>query len=177
MRIAKPESHGFDAARLRRIDAFLQERYIDSGKLPNAQLLIGREEEIVHFTSLGAAREGGSPVDETSLFRIDRFPGYDLMEGGVRVTAGVRTTLRWAEGRKASLFLGRSMRDAEEDAFRIPIPDAPASLYDPSGLAAQTSDWVVQASFQPSDRIRGWGHATVDGSGDIRRAEMAVDGR
>ena len=70
MRIAKPESHGFDAARLRRIDAFLQERYIDSGKLPNAQLLIGREEEIVHFTSLGAAREGGSPVDETSLFRI-----------------------------------------------------------------------------------------------------------
>lgn len=116
-------------------------------------------------------------LDETSLFRMDRFPGYDLMEGGVRVTAGVRTTLRWAEGRKASLFLGRSMRDAEEDAFRIPIPDAPANLYDPSGLAAQTSDWVVQASFQPSDRIRGWGHATVDGSGDVRRAEMAVDGR
>ena len=116
-------------------------------------------------------------LDETSLFRMDRFPGYDLMEGGLRVTAGVRTTLRWAEGRKASLFVGRSMRDAEEDAFRIPIPDAPSSLYDPSGLAAQTSDWVVQASFQPSDRIRGWGHATVDGSGDIRRAEMAVDGR
>ena len=70
MRIAKPESHGFDAIRLKRIDAFLKERYIDSGKLPNAQLLIGHENEIVHFTSLGAAREGGSPVDETSLFRI-----------------------------------------------------------------------------------------------------------
>ena len=69
------------------------------------------------------------------------------------------------------------MRDAEQDAFRIPIPDAPNNLYDPSGLAAQTSDWVVQGSFSPSDRIRGWGHATVDGSGDIRRAEMAVDGR
>ncbi|WGM31571.1 LPS assembly protein LptD [Brevundimonas sp. NIBR11] len=116
-------------------------------------------------------------LDESSLFRIDRFPGYDLLEGGVRITAGVRTTLRWAEGRTASLFVGRSMRDAEQSAFRIPIPDAPNSLYDPSGLAAQTSDWVVQASFQPSDRIRGWGHATVDGSGDIRRAEMAVDGR
>lgn len=70
MRIAKPESHGFDAARLKRIDAFLQERYVDSGKLPNAQLLVGHENEIVHFASLGAAREGGSPVDETSLFRI-----------------------------------------------------------------------------------------------------------
>ena len=116
-------------------------------------------------------------LDESSLFRIDRFPGYDLLEGGVRLTAGVRTTLRWSEGRTASLFVGRSMRDAEQDAFRIPIPDAPNRLYDPSGLAAETSDWVVQGSFQPSDRIRGWGHATVDGSGDIRRAEMAVDGR
>lgn len=116
-------------------------------------------------------------LDESSLFRIDRFPGYDLMEGGVRVTAGVRATLRWSEGRTASLFVGRSMRDAEQDDFRIPIPDAPNNLYDPTGLAAQTSDWVVQGSFQPSDRIRGWGHATVDGSGDIRRAEMAVDGR
>ena len=116
-------------------------------------------------------------LDESSLFRMDRFPGYDLLEGGVRITAGVRTTIRWAEGRTASLFIGRSMRDAEENAFRIPIPDAPNQLYDPSGLAAQTSDWVVQGSFQPSDRIRGWGHATLDGSGDIRRAEMAVDGR
>lgn len=116
-------------------------------------------------------------LDESSLFRTDRFPGYDLLEGGVRLTAGMRATLRWAEGRTASLFLGRSMRDAEQNGFRIPIPDAPNRLYDPTGLAAQTSDWVVQGSFQPSDRIRGWGHATVDGSGDIRRAEMAVDGR
>ena len=116
-------------------------------------------------------------LDESSLFRIDRFPGYDLLEGGVRLTAGVRTTLRWSEGRTASLFLGRSVRDAEQNAFRIPVPDAPDRLYDPSGLAAQTSDWVVQGSFQPSDRIRGWGHATLDGSGDIRRAEAAVDGR
>ncbi len=116
-------------------------------------------------------------LDESSLFRIDRFPGYDLLEGGARLTAGVRSTLRWGEGRTASLFVGRSMRDAEQNAFRIPIPDDPSALYDPTGLAAQTSDWVVQGNFQPSDRIRGWGHATVDGSGDIRRAEAAVDGR
>jgi LPS-assembly protein len=116
-------------------------------------------------------------LDESSLFRIDRFPAYDLLEGGVRVTAGVRTTLRWSEGRTASLFIGRSMRDAEQDGFRVAIPDDPDALYDPTGLAAQTSDWVVQGSFQPSDRIRGWGHATVDGSGDVRRAEAAVDGR
>ena len=69
-KIAKPGSHGFDAAGLARLDAFLQERYVDSGKLANAQILIGRDDEIVHFTSLGPAREGGKPVDEASLFRI-----------------------------------------------------------------------------------------------------------
>lgn len=116
-------------------------------------------------------------LDESSLFRIDRFPGYDLYEGGLRFTAGARATLRWDEGRQASLFVGRSLRDADESAYLVPVPDDPARLYDPSGLASAASDWVVQATFSPSDRIRGWGHATVDSSGDIRRAEVAVDGR
>ncbi|GAA0311511.1 serine hydrolase domain-containing protein [Sphingomonas oligophenolica] len=69
-KIAKPGSHGFDAGRLARIDDFLRETYIDSGKLANAQILVGRDGEVVHFSSVGAAREGGKPVDETSLFRI-----------------------------------------------------------------------------------------------------------
>ncbi|KPF73945.1 organic solvent tolerance protein [Brevundimonas sp. AAP58] len=116
-------------------------------------------------------------LDESSLFRVDRFPGYDLMEGGLRLTAGVRSTIRWDQGRSASLFVGRSMRDAGQDSFRVPIPDDPSRLYDPTGLASQTSDWIVQGEFKPSDRIRSWGHATVDGSGDVRRAEAAVDGR
>ncbi|WP_305757647.1 LPS-assembly protein LptD [Brevundimonas sp.] len=116
-------------------------------------------------------------LDESSLFRIDRFPGHDLLEGGLRFTAGARATLRWDEGRQASLFVGRSIRDAEEPGFLVPLPDAPTQLYDPSGLASDTSDWVVQGDFSPSDRIRGWGHATIDSAGEIRRAEIAVDGR
>lgn len=116
-------------------------------------------------------------LDESSLFRTDRFPGYDLYEGGPRLTLGARATLRWNEGRQASLFIGRSYRAEEEPAFLTPVPDLPTQLYDPTGLASQTSDWVVQGSFSPSDRIRGWGHATIDASGEIRRAETAVDGR
>ena len=116
-------------------------------------------------------------LDESSLFRIDRFPGYDLLEGGLRLTAGARGTLRWGQGRQASLFVGRSLRDADEPAFLTPAADNPAQLYDPTGLASETSDWVVQGSFSPSDRVRGWAHATIDSSGDVRRAEAAVDGR
>ena len=116
-------------------------------------------------------------LDESSLFRIDRFPGYDLLEGGLRFTAGARATLRWGQGRRASLFVGRSLRADAEPGFLTPAPDAPGQLYDPTGLASDTSDWVVQGSFSPSDRIRGWAHATVDSSGEVRRAEAAVDGR
>lgn len=116
-------------------------------------------------------------LDEGSLFRVDRFPGHDLYEGGLRVTTGARTTLRWDGGRQASVFIGRSFRSDEEPAFLVPVPDSPADLYDPTGLAADTSDWVVQGDFSPSDRIRGWGHATIDSGGNVRRAEIAVDGR
>ena len=116
-------------------------------------------------------------LDHISLFRMDRFPGYDLMEGGLRFTAGARATLRWDAGRSASLFIGRSIRADDQEEFRTPIPDDPTRLYDPSGLADRTSDWVVQATFSPSDRIRGWAHATFDPNGDVRRGETTVDGR
>lgn len=116
-------------------------------------------------------------LDHLSLFRMDRFPGYDLLEGGLRFTAGARATLHWDEVRSASLFIGRSMRADDQDEYLTPIPDDPTRLYDPSGLASRTSDWVVQGSFNPSDRMRGWFHATIDGNGQVRRAEATVDGR
>lgn len=70
MHMTRPGRYGFDAARLARIDALLKERYLDSGKLAHAQLLIARDGEIAHFSHQGPAREGGAPVDEGTLFRI-----------------------------------------------------------------------------------------------------------
>ncbi|MBU1345389.1 MAG: beta-lactamase family protein [Alphaproteobacteria bacterium] len=71
MQIKAPEKHGFDPARLQRLDGFIKARYLDTGKLPHAQILISRDNEIVHFSSQGAAREGSDkPVDEGSIFRI-----------------------------------------------------------------------------------------------------------
>lgn len=142
---------------------------------PMAQLSISTNPDL--DTRIPIEDSQAVELDESSLFRIDRFPGYDLYEGGMRFTAGAKATLRWDSGRQASLFVGRSFRDAQENAYLVPLPDDPANLYDPSGLGAETSDWVVQGSFSPSDRIRGWGHATIDSAGEIRRAEAALDGR
>lgn len=66
-----PSSGRFDPHRLARIDRFVQERYLDSGKLPHAQVLVAHRGEIAHFSSLGPARDGSAkPIDEGSLFRI-----------------------------------------------------------------------------------------------------------
>lgn len=116
-------------------------------------------------------------LDETSLFRIDRFPGLDLYEGGLRLTGGARATLRWDEGREASLFVGRSWRSDAEPGLLTASADMPWVLYDATGLADETSDWVVQGTFEPHDGVRAWGRATIDGSGEVRRAEAAVEGR
>ncbi len=64
------QANGFDGGRLAAIDAFLKARYLDTGLLPNAQLLIARDGEIAHFSHQGSAREGGASVGEESLFRI-----------------------------------------------------------------------------------------------------------
>lgn len=61
---------GFDGDRLARIDHFLKDRYIDNGKLANAQLLIARDGHVAHFSSQGLARESGEPLRDDALFRI-----------------------------------------------------------------------------------------------------------
>jgi CubicO group peptidase (beta-lactamase class C family) len=68
---ARPADHGFDADRLHAIDAFLKARYLDTGLLPHAQLLVARDGQVVHLSSQGAAREDGdAAIDDASLFRI-----------------------------------------------------------------------------------------------------------
>lgn len=71
MELSDPSGHGFSPERLARVDAFVRSRYLDTGLLPHAQLLVAREGEPVHFFSEGAVREGGTaPVDDRSIFRI-----------------------------------------------------------------------------------------------------------
>lgn len=69
--MATPESLGFSAARLKNIDRFLQQRYLDSGKLPCAQVLIARRGELVYQTVLGKMDvERNRPATEDTVYRI-----------------------------------------------------------------------------------------------------------
>jgi len=69
--VTKPESLGFSSERLARIAPFLTERYIDTGKLPCAQVQVWRRGKLAYDTVLGQAdRERGKPLSADSLFRI-----------------------------------------------------------------------------------------------------------
>ncbi|HUQ13334.1 MAG TPA: serine hydrolase domain-containing protein [Novosphingobium sp.] len=66
-RVAK---HGLSVERLARIDAFLTERYLVPGKLPNAQLIVARNGAPVHAFKGGSLRADGTPLPDDALFRI-----------------------------------------------------------------------------------------------------------
>ena len=64
-------NRGFAPGRLAAIDRHLAAKYLDTGLLPHAQLLIARDGEIAHFSHQGRAREDGdATIDDRSLFRI-----------------------------------------------------------------------------------------------------------
>lgn len=69
--MSKAKSLGFSPDRLARIDRFLQEKYVEPGRLPCAQFLLARDGETVHQSVLGQQDpERGVALAEDTVFRI-----------------------------------------------------------------------------------------------------------
>jgi CubicO group peptidase (beta-lactamase class C family) len=66
-----PESAGLSGPRLQHIDRFLQQKYLDTGKLPCALTLVERNGEVAHLSTLGRMDiERNRPLQEDTIFRI-----------------------------------------------------------------------------------------------------------
>jgi CubicO group peptidase (beta-lactamase class C family) len=62
---------GLSPERLKRIDRFFHETYVDTGKLPGAVTLVARHGEVEHFGAVGKADvERGTPLATDTIFRI-----------------------------------------------------------------------------------------------------------
>ena len=69
--MSKAKSQGFSTERLARIDRFIQEKYVGSGRMPCAQLLVARNGETIHETVLGLSDvERGVNLTSDTVFRI-----------------------------------------------------------------------------------------------------------
>lgn len=103
--------------------------------------------------------------DETNLFRANKFPGYDLYEDGLRFNVAGRASVFWDDGRRASMLIGRSFRDSDDDAFSTT-----------SGLSRKASDWIVAADAQPMRGLSFFGRARLDSDDlSIQRAEAGAN--
>jgi len=131
---------------------------------PNAkQVVIGRDATgaPVYLNEDSVAFE----FDETTLFRPNKFPGYDLYEDGVRLNVAGRAAVQWDDGRSANFLLGRSLRTKENDVFSAT-----------SGLRAKDSDWIVAADAQPIKGVSMFARARLDNDNlNIHRLEAGVN--
>lgn len=67
--VADPRDLGFLPDRLARIPAFIKAKYLDSGRMPHAALLIARGEDVAHLSFQGDARPG-QPIGDDTIYRI-----------------------------------------------------------------------------------------------------------
>jgi LPS-assembly protein len=102
--------------------------------------------------------------DETNLFRANKFPGFDLYEGGERLNTGLRATVRYDNGLNGTLLVGRTFRREEDDIFPLR-----------TGLQPKASDWVVAAQAgMPGIAL--YARTRLDNNtGAVRRFEAGAD--
>ena len=64
-------SNGLSNDRLKNIDQFFQEKYIDTGRLSGALTLVARRGEVAHFSPLGTMdHENLRPTKKDTIYRI-----------------------------------------------------------------------------------------------------------
>jgi LPS-assembly protein len=104
--------------------------------------------------------------DDTNLFAIDKFSGYDRTETGTRANVGIQYTFQANTGGYARLLAGQSFQLAGENPYAGPgsigvvDPENPSVisnqfLFNPySGLETNSSDYVLGAYISPIDAFR-----------------------
>ncbi len=95
--------------------------------------------------------------DDTTLFEVDKFSGYDRVETGTRANVGVQYTFSHNNGGYAKLVAGQSFQLAGDNPFQNPGNDYfdGRAFYNPfSGLETNRSDYVLGAYLAPSNIFR-----------------------
>src|SRR5208282_786073 len=112
----------------------------------------GMNEVIEPMAAFVAAPNGGNPAqipnedsqgyefDETSLFRPNRLPGYDVVDSGQRVDYGLHTGIYNDTYGSSNVLVGQSYRLEKSSPFQIG-----------SGLETQVSDVVGRLVVSPAD--------------------------
>lgn len=94
--------------------------------------------------------------DDTNLFEVTKFSGYDRTEMGTRANVGVQYTFQSNNGGYARFLAGQSFHLAGDNVYKGPGLDTEGDpIYNPaSGLENDRSDYVLGAYIAPTDSFR-----------------------
>ena len=87
--------------------------------------------------------------DDTNLFDVTKFSGYDRLETGVRANVGVQYTFQGPVG-YARVLAGQSYHLSGDNAYN----ENSLTFNPQSGLETDTSDYVLGAYLAPTDVFR-----------------------
>jgi LPS-assembly protein len=108
--------------------------------------------------------------DDTNLFRVDKFSGWDRSEGGGRANVGIQGTTQFDRGGFVSFLFGQSFHLFGRNSFAA--GDLTNTGLD-SGLESDRSDYVTRLSYQPNSTLTFSARSRLDESSlDMRRLEL-----
>jgi LPS-assembly protein len=85
--------------------------------------------------------------DDTNLFKVDKFSGWDRVEGGGRANAGLQYTAQFNRGGNFNVLFGQSYQLFGVNSFALgDITNTGLG----SGLDKTLSDYVARVAFQPN---------------------------
>jgi LPS-assembly protein len=84
--------------------------------------------------------------DDSNLFSVNKFSGWDRVEGGGRLNSGVQYTAQFNQGGNLNALFGESYQLFGLNSFAATDP---ANTGIDSGLASARSDYVARLSYQP----------------------------
>lgn len=85
--------------------------------------------------------------DDTNLFSINKFSGYDRSEGGIRMNVGGQYTINFNDGAYFNFLAGQSIHLAGTNSYSEPGVALEGMQ---SGLDKPASDYVARTQFVPS---------------------------
>ncbi len=112
---------------------------------PIAQLIVRPNE-----TALGKLPNEDAQsfvFDDSNLFKVDKFSGWDREEGGTRANYGLQYTAQFNRAGSVNMLFGQSYQIAGLNSFAV--ADLTNTGVD-SGLDRRASDYVGRVTYQPN---------------------------
>lgn len=108
--------------------------------------------------------------DDTNLFRVDKYSGWDRVEGGGRANVGLQYRAQFHKAGSLNVLVGQSFHLFGQNSYRV---GGGSNTGLDSGLDKDRSDYVAGVTYQPNNILSFGSHFRFDENDfTVRRFEF-----